>query len=855
MYNWFMFGNQEVRGFGRPALPLWQRMTACSIGFFLAGLVGSLLSAPHATSANFWLPAGVFVSVLLLNPTRDWPWLALAVLPANLAFDYIHDPAPNLELILIFYCSNVIQAVLGSWLVRRFVAEYPTLCTLNEFWGVMVLGGILSAVVGAIIGAAALTISGLSPSFFGAWSLWWTGVAMAVVVFAPVLLTWLPWLARRNRMRPPVVRGAKKLEAVALFLGLSLSTWYFLVHTAWLNAPKVTLLIFVLWAGLRFGVRGAALTVFWLALLMAFLTTHYMKGVSPADLVSGGYIVTLQINLAVAAFIGLIPAIILGERDEAMKKLRDGEESLRATIENTPYVAVQWYDNRGRVTYWNHASEIIYGWASPEATGKTLDELIFTKDQTMEFQSALSAIEKTGRPAGPMEFSFRRRDGTTGVILSTLFQIQISSGEYRFVCMDVDLTRRIQAEALSHTQVQVLEMIAAGRPMNQTLEALVRMIEAQAPDMLCSILLLDRDGVHFRHGAAPSLPEEYLAAVDGASIGPQVGSCGAAMYRGETVLVADIASDPAWAQYKQLALPYGLRACWSTPIFDLQRKVLGSFAIFRKQTGLPDERHQRLMEMGTHMAAVCIGREWSETGREEAVAREQQARAKYTLQLIAAQEEERGRIAAELHDSLGQNLLLIKNRAQMSLRQGSNPAEFKEQIENIGQLASACIAEARRISHDLRPPLLDHLGLTRALDAMIEKTEHSSEIIFTRKLEPVDGLFSNGAAMNFYRIVQESLNNIMKHSGARQVDIRLERDIHEVQLVIQDDGKGFPAEQMDKSGLGLKNMADRAQMLGGKLKINSRPGQGTRIEVTVPISEKELSPPVAAGGKIGLETA
>ena len=835
-----MFRNQEGQVFGRSSVPLWQRMILLAIGFFVSGWVGSLLSAPHATSASFWLPAGCFVSALLLNPTRDWFWLALAVLPANVAFDYTHDPAPHLDLILIFYCSNVVQSVLGSWLVRRFVAEYPTLCTLNEFCGVMVLGGILSAAIGAIIGAGALTFFGLSPSFVGAWSLWWTGVAMAVVVFAPLLLTWLPWISRRGWERQPKVLLSKKMEAAILFLSLSLSTWYCSVYVGWFDVPRGALLIFTLWAGLRFGVRGAALAVFWLALLMAFLTTHHTK-LSAADLASNGYIVTLQINLAVAAIVGLTPAIILGERDEVMKKLRDGEESLRATIENTPYVAVQWFDLRGRVTYWNYASEIVYGWTSTEAMGKTLDELMFTKEQATEFQWALSAIEKTGRPVGPVEFPFRRRDGISGVILSTVFRIQVSSGEYRFVCMDVDLTRRIQAEALNHTQVQVLEMIAAGKPMLQTLEALVRMIEAQAPDMLCSIVLLDRDGVHIHAGASVSLPEDYLKALEGASIGEAVGSCGTAMFRSEPVLVSDIANDPLWANFKQLALPHGLRACWSTPIFDSQRKVLGSFAVFRRQIGFPEERHQRLMEMATHMAAVCIGRETSEREREEAVAREHEARVKYTLQLIAAQEDERKRIAGELHDSLGQNLLLIKNRAQMSLRKDVSPAELTEHIENINQLAAACVGEARRISHDLRPPLLEHLGLTGALDAMIEKTEHASEIVFERKLEPVDELFSNGAAMNFYRIVQESLNNIMKHSGARHVDIRLERDIHEVQLSIEDDGQGFPAEKIRdaKTGLGLKNMADRAQMLGGKLKINSRPGKGTRIEMTVPIAEKE----------------
>jgi PAS domain S-box-containing protein len=504
-------------------------------------------------------------------------------------------------------------------------------------------------------------------------------------------------------------------------------------------------------------------------------------------------------------------------------------------------VAVQWYDRQGRITYWNRASEMMYGWTAAEATGKTLDELIFTQEQAGEFLEALAAVEKSGRPVGPMEFPFHRRDGDRGGILSTLFQIQIPSGEPRFVCMDVDLTRRQQAEALNRTQMTVLEMIASGRPMADTLDALLRLIETQEPDTLCSILLLDPDGIHFRHGAGPSLPAEYLKAVDGSAVGPAAGSCGTSIYRRQPVFVADIANDPLWTNYRHLALPYGLRACWSTPIFDSHQKLLGSFALFRRQTGLPDERHQRLIEMATHTAAVCIDRQLTEEARAQAVAREKRARIEYTLQLIAAQEAERKRIAGELHDSLGQNLLLIKNRAQMALRMSGTPAEAQEHLGNIDLLVSSCIAETRRISHHLHPPLLDHLGLTLAIEAMIEKTGQASQIVFTRKLEKVDELFSAEATMNFYRIVQESLNNILKHSGARHVDIRLERDLHEVQLQVTDDGTGFAADGLpdDSPGLGLKNMAERVQILGGRLKVDSQPGRGTRISVTVPVVEKE----------------
>ena len=122
---------------------------------------------------------------------------------------------------------------------------------------------------------------------------------------------------------------------------------------------------------------------------------------------------------------------------------------------------------------------------------------------------------------------------------------------------------------------------------------------------------------------------------------------------------------------------------------------------------------------------------------------------------------------------------------------------------------------------------------------MIGQTGRSSGIAFEHKLEVVDDLFSPDDAMNLYRVIQESFSNILKHSGARHVVIRLERDLREVQLHIQDDGRGFTPDQQPENagGLGLRNIAERVQLMNGKFNLASAPGQGTRIDITVPVAE------------------
>jgi GAF domain-containing protein len=155
-------------------------------------------------------------------------------------------------------------------------------------------------------------------------------------------------------------------------------------------------------------------------------------------------------------------------------------------------------------------------------------------------------------------------------------------------------------------QSLVLELIARGESLHQVLDTLLRVIQLQCPGMLASILLLDPDGGHVRHGAAPDLPEEYVRAIDGLPIGPQAGSCGTAAFTRKPVIVGDIATDPLWNDYRALALKHDLRACWSTPIFDSERRVLGTFAMYFRAPGLPDESHLRLIEISTHIAAIAI---------------------------------------------------------------------------------------------------------------------------------------------------------------------------------------------------------------------------------------------------------
>ena len=215
-----------------------------------------------------------------------------------------------------------------------------------------------------------------------------------------------------------------------------------------------------------------------------------------------------------------------------------------------------------------------------------------------------------------------RKDGQRIHAESTLAPIVSASGEIIGISSIArDITERKRSQALAAEQAELLEFMATGAALPLVLDRLVRFVEKHGEDVIASILLLDRDGLHLRHGAAPSLPQSYCEAIDGVAIGPTVGSCGTAAYLRERVRVSDIATDPLWSDYRELALGAGLGACWSTPIFATDGGLLGTFALYYREPRDCGERDVDLVELATHLAGIAI-----ERARSEEAARESEER-------------------------------------------------------------------------------------------------------------------------------------------------------------------------------------------------------------------------------------
>ncbi|MBO9152540.1 7TM diverse intracellular signaling domain-containing protein [Chitinophaga sp. GCM10012297] len=209
----------------------------------------------------------------------------------------------------------------------------------------------------------------------------------------------------------------------------------------------------------------------------------------------------------------------------------------------------------------------------------------------------------------------------------------------------------------------------------------------------------------------------------------------------------------------------------------------------------------------------------------------------FSRELIKMQEHERKRIASELHDSVGQQLILVKNKALL-LRNKTGDPGLQHMAGGISGNVADTIQEIRNISYSLRPYQMDMLGLSQSIQSLADETGDSANVVMETGIDNIDGLFSKEHEMNIYRIVQELLNNMVKHSGATLCTVRVHRAVWVMKVIVTDNGKGIQ-HNAGNPGFGLFGIRERAQLMGGHVTIHQPAGHGTAISVDIPISYYE----------------
>jgi PAS domain S-box-containing protein len=495
----------------------------------------------------------------------------------------------------------------------------------------------------------------------------------------------------------------------------------------------------------------------------------------------------------------------------------------------------------------------IYGF-DPEAGVPSWDERLqrLHPEDRAEWQATIDrAIDE--KSDYEMEFRILLPAGSVRHIQTVGHPVLNASGDLvQFVGSSVDVTERKRAEALREGESRILERIARDAPLEEILENLVHVIEAQFTGLLCSVLLLDEDGQHVRHGAAPSLPEPYTKAIDGLSIGPKAGSCGTAMYRREPVVVTDILQDPLWEEYRGVAEPYGFRACSSTPILMHSDEVLGSFAMYYREPRSPSPAEARALEMATHLAGIAIERKLAREERERL--RQAQADLAHINRVTTM-----GELTASLAHEIKQPITAAVTDARTCLRWlGRDEPDVPEARAAASRLVTDVTRAAEIISRI--GLLFKKGGLQREL---VDVNELIREMIVLLRNEAARYSISIGPdlAEDLPKVVGDRiqlqqvfmnlmLNGIeaMKDLGTvGELTIRSQQgDGSQLLISIGDTGVGLQPEQAEKvfdafyttkaqgTGMGLPISRSIIESHGGRLWATANSGPGATFQFTLP---------------------
>jgi PAS domain S-box-containing protein len=480
-------------------------------------------------------------------------------------------------------------------------------------------------------------------------------------------------------------------------------------------------------------------------------------------------------------------------------------------------------DHQFQVTLWNREAERITGIPATEIVGQSIRQRLpelFDTDNCASFQEAFDkkmtiTVEQYNEPK------------------DRWLEMSVYPSDQGLFAYFKEVTLRKKQEALLALEKKVLELnTSKSGNLRDVLNYFLKGIQQLFPGMYCSVLTLDEDGSSVRLLSAPGLPAIYAHAIDGMPIGPRAGSCGTAMYRKTTVIVSDIATDPLWEGYRDFTLRFGLRACWSIPVLNSRNEVLAAFAVYYTTIKSPTAAEMDTFERVANLVTIIIE---SKKAEEKLLQQELDKQKLIAQAMVDAQEKERAEIGKELHDNINQ--ILSTTKLYLELAKNDSNQRLNLINRSAGNIHTA-IHEIRNISRSLVPSSIGDLGLQDSVADLVEsiRTTRTIHVEFY-PVGQFDEVISDKTKLMLFRIIQEQVNNVLKHSGARNliIELVLEESDHGIELNITDDGKGFVPSAVGKMGLGLSNITSRASLFGGKVTIQSAPGNGCKLRVQIPL--------------------
>lgn len=587
------------------------RLTSSYPWAFLARLLALILSIGALTYASLvfltfpdgdsglWLPGGLGVAVLLVGGMKYWPGILAGVIAGAAVVD-------STSLIMLpTYACYALAPFATAWLfVRlRWQGDPPEqkLLRLRDFIMFGFAAG-FGAALTTVAGISVLWLSGVLESAMVALELlqWWMGIFLGMVLIAPLFLVWQTHPFKE--MSLSLVAEAFSCVLLAFLCGQAIFLGWFgtsvgaYVHNEWL-------FIFAVWAAVRLGLPGVTFIVAMIAIQAMFGITH---AVAPQDTrLLDVQFIDYWVDMIIFSLVGSSLATSIHKLQRIQEALDHDRTLLRGVMDSIPDL-IFYKDRTSTYIGCNKAFERYFGASEADIVGKT--DLDFVDAERAEIYRSEDVQVLADGQAHFNEVLTHYPDGRSLLLEKLKTPYQDAKGVVRgIIGISRDITRRTLAERRETLANIVLRHLSARGPLAPALKVIVDSVEQDMPGVRCSILLLDEAEEHLNLGSAPSLPEFYRQAIQGALVRKDSIPCGIAASSGDRFICADVRQH-AWEPYRELAAKAAIGACWSEPIKSYSGNVLGVFSMLLPVPAEPVEDDLYLMQLISNLAAIAIER-------------------------------------------------------------------------------------------------------------------------------------------------------------------------------------------------------------------------------------------------------
>ena len=760
-----------------------------SVAYYATAKLGFQFTLQPNSVSTLWMPNSVVLAALMLTPPAWWWLVILATLPAHLAAELMSGVPTGM--VVSWFFSNSFQALLGAYLISHFAGANIKFNRIKGLTTFLIFGAFLAPFATSFLDGALVKLNGWGiSSYWENWRIRFLSNVLASLTLIPFVVEW----AREGLSSLRRIPLAKYVEAGLLILGLFVvgvvafnsQPGFFIQTTARLYWP----LPFLVWASIRFGLRGVSSCLLVVMFLALYGTTHgtgpFVSSSSAVNAMSiQGFLIIVSVPL-------MILAAVIEERKLTEISARDSEARLTLALNAAQMDTWDWEIADNRLT-WSGSTKSKFGIEGD--SGITLEHfysLVHAEDREL-IEHAVSEALENGTPY-EVEFRLIQDDATYWYSSKGTVYYGTHGKPARMLGVGIDITDKKQAQK---------DLLA----INARNQAILRAF----PD---AMFLQDKNGVYLDYFSRDPHtllvpPQEFL----GKSV--------------REVLPVELAD-------RVMAVLGQIRNGDEPKILEYSLQIQNEERHFEAR--LVSAEGGRVLSVIRDVTDMRRAVESVRQSEERLLLSTKKIR-DLAARLITAQESERRRISVLLHDDVGQNLAALGLALSRLKRKPPATCELiVGELDRLGAQVRDLGVQVRQLSHQLHPEVLEQLGLIAALESHVAEIgdEEGIAIRFSAAVEtdPIP----QDVAVCLYRVALEAVRNVSMHSGAHSADVMLKEVDQHLVLEVADSGKGFDVDKVrNGSGLGLASSEERVRVLSGSLEIRSDSKVGTRLTARVPL--------------------